>query len=169
MIHHDPPPILLDILYSHLPVLSCLCHPRVQGGILAGSLGARLPRNLQTHTKFCQHFTLFWRKFDLKVCISCQMKKFFLSHTTCRKYFLSQEETSWHCTLLISTGRNLLSKEEIFYQGQKFLVTRRNFLSQEEISCHRKKFLVRGRCVLSQEEISYHGNKLFVMRRNFMP
>ena len=81
----------------------------MQGGILAGNLGARLPQNLQTHMKFCQHFTLFWRKFDLKVCISCQIKKFFLSHTTCRKYFLSQEETSWHCTLLISTGRNLLS------------------------------------------------------------
>ena len=95
--------LLFFFLFSTVPQI------KDQGGILAGSLGARLPRNLQTHTKFCQHFTLFWRKLDLKVCISCQIKKFFLSHTTCRKYFLSQEETSWHCTLLISTGRNLLS------------------------------------------------------------
>ena len=38
-----------------------------QGGILAGSQGARLPRNLQTHTKFLQKFTLFLHEFDFKV------------------------------------------------------------------------------------------------------
>ena len=89
-----------------------------QGEIFTGNQGTRFPRNLQTHKKFLQHFTLFWRKFDFKVCISCQMKKFFLSHT-CRKYFLSQEETS--CKWLIAKGRNLLLQKGIVYQGQKFL------------------------------------------------
>ena len=108
-----------------------------QSGIFTRNQGARFPRNLQTHTKFLQHFTLFWRKFDFKVCISCQMKKFFLSHTTCRKYFL-----------LI--GRKLLVLQVInCHRG-------RIFLFWKEISCHRKKFLVRGRNVLSQEEISWH-------------
>ena len=127
-----------------------------QGGILAGSLGARLPRNLQTHTKFLQQFTLFWCKFDLKVRISCQMKEFFLSHTTCRKYFLvtgrnflALQVINCHRKKIISIGRNLLSRAEISCH-------RKNFLSQEELSCHRKKFLVRGRNALSQEEISWH-------------
>jgi len=63
-----------------------------QGGILAGSQGAKLPRNLLTHTKFLQHFMLFWQKLDFKVRISCQLKKFY--HTHAGNIFLSQEETS---------------------------------------------------------------------------
>ena len=117
-----------------------------QGGIFTGNQGTRFPRNLQTHTKFLQHFTLFWRKFDFKVCISCQMKKFFLSHTTCRKYFLV-------------TGRNFL--QVINWQRKKFIITERNLLSREEIYCHKKKFLVAERNFLSQEEI-------FVAGRHFL-
>ena len=104
-------------------------HTRDQGGILAGSLGARLPRNLQTHTKFLQQFTLFWHKFDLKVRISCQMKEFFLSHTTCRKY-------------IPFTGRPFLALQLINCHRKKFIVTERNHLPRAEISCHKKKFLV---------------------------
>ena len=120
---------------------TCLADTSSQGGILVGSLGARLPRNLQTHTKFLQQFTLFWRKFDLKVRISCQMKEFFLSHTTCRKYFLV-------------TGRNFLALQLINCHRKKFIVTERNHLSRAEISCHKKKFFVAGGNFLSQE-LSY--------------
>ena len=146
-----------------------------QGGILAGNLGARLPRNLQTHMKFLQQFTLFWRKFDLKVRISCQMKEFFLSHTTCRKYFLvtgrnflALQVTNFHRKKFIVTERNLSSRAEISWQKLKFHAAG-NFLSQEAISCLRKKFLVSGRNFLALEEISCHRKKLFVKGRNFMP
>ena len=112
-----------------------------QGGILAGNQGTRFPRNLQTHTKFLQHFTQFWHKFDFKVRISCHLKKFFLSHT-CMKYFLV-------------TRRNFLALKLINCQRKKFIVTERNLLSRAEIYCHKKKFLVAGRNFLSQEEINF--------------
>ena len=112
-----------------------------QGGILAGNQGTRFPRNLQTHTKFLQHFTLFWHKFDFKVRISCHLKIFFLSHT-CMKYFLV-------------TRRNFLALKLINCQRKKFIVTERNLLSRAEIYCHKKKFLVAGRNFLSQEEINF--------------
>ena len=114
---------------------------KMQGGILAGNQGTRFPRNLQTHTKFLQHFTLFWHKFDFKVRISCHLKKFFLSHT-CMKYFLV-------------TRRNFLALKLINCQRKKFIVTERNLLSRAEIYCHKKKFLVAGRNFLSQEEINF--------------
>ena len=74
------------------------------------------------------------------ISISCQMKEFFLSHTTCRKYFLV-------------TGRNFLSEAEMSCHSKKFPGIRRNFLSQIEISWHQKKFLVTERNFLSQEGI----------------
>ena len=109
-----------------------------QGGILAGSLGARLPRNLQTHTKFLQQFTLFWRKFDLKVHISCQMKEFFLSHTTFGEFFLV-------------TGRDIFALHKFF-------------IAQEEISCPRKESLIMDRNLLSQKEIALH-QKIFLSHK----
>ena len=112
-----------------------------KGGIFTGNQGTRFPRNLQTHTKFLQHFTLFWHKFDFKVRISCHLKKFFLSHT-CMKYFLV-------------TRRNFLALKLINCQRKKFIVTERNLLSRAEIYCHKKKFLVAGRNFLSQEEINF--------------
>ena len=125
-----------------------------QGGIFTGNQGARFPRNLQTHTKFLQHFTLFWRKFDFKVCISCQMKKFFLSHTTCRKYFLATGRNFLALQVINCHRKKFIVTESIFYQGQKFLVTRRNFLLQGRISCQRQKCPVTGRNFLSQKETS---------------
>ena len=98
---------IMTVITDYLPTVS-------QGGILAGNQGTRFPRNLQTHTKFLQHFTLFWRKFDFKVCISCQMKKFFLSHLTCRKYFFV-------------TGRNFLALHVIYFHRKKFIVKERIF------------------------------------------
>ena len=80
------------------------------------------------------------RQIDSKFCFSCQMKEFFLSHTTYRKYFLVR-------------GRNFL--EVINCRRKKFIVTERNLLSRAEISCHKKKFLVAGRNFLSQEEINF--------------
>ena len=124
-----------------LEKLTCLSQP---GWVIhrePGSQGARLPRNLQTHTKFCQHFMLLWREFDFKVYISCQMKKFYLSHTTRRKCFFV-------------TGRNFLALQVIDCHRKKFIVTERNLLSRAKISCHKKKFLVAGRNFLSKEEIS---------------
>ena len=112
-----------------------------QGGILAGNQGARFPRNLQTHTKFLQHFTLFLHKFDFKVRISCYLKIFFQSHT-CMKYFLV-------------TRRNFLALKLIICQMKKFIVTERNLLSRAEIYCHKKKFFVAGRNFLSHEEINF--------------
>ena len=137
--HHIHIPHFLYIFHTsqnhpqHVPPTIC------QGGIFTGNQGARFPRNLQTHTKFLQHFTLFWRKFDFKVCISCQMKKFFLSHT-CMKYFLV-------------TRRNFLSLKLINCQRKTFIVTERNLLTRAEIYCHKKKFLVAGRNFLLQGEI----------------
>ena len=144
-----------------------------QGGILAGSLGARLPRNLQIHTKFLQQFTLFWSKFDLKIRISWQRKEFFLSHTTCRKYFLVTgrnflQVINGRRKKFIITERNLLSRAEISCHKKKFLVTRRNFLLQEEISCYRKRVLVTGRNYLSQEKISCNRKKFLVIGRYFL-
>ena len=132
-----------------------------QGGILAGSQGARLPRNLQTHTKFCQHFTLFWRKFDFKVYISCQVKKFLLSHTTCRKYFLSSGRNSLALEVIKCHRKKFIERKESFIKG-------RNFLSQEKISCHRKIFLVIGRNFLSEVDMSFHRKKFLSIRRNFL-
>ena len=114
------------------------------------SPGARLPQNLQTHIKFLEYFMPFWRKFDFKVRISGQMKKFFLSHT-CRKYLLVTGRNFLALQVINCHGKNLLSLKGILYQRQKFLVPGRNCLSQEVISC-----LVRGRNVLTQEEISWH-------------
>ena len=147
-----------------------------QDGVFTGIQGARFPQNLQT--KFFQHFTLFWCKFDFKVCISCQMKKLFLSLTTCRKYFLitgrkflvlqvinchrkkfifTEEEISCFGKKFLVRGRNVLSQEEISWHQKKFLVTERNFLSREGILCYSQKFLVTGKNILSQEEISFTG------------
>ena len=71
-----------------------------QGEIFNGNQGARFPWNPQTHTKLLQHFTLFWRKFDFKVCISCQMKKFFLSQIT----WDMQEIFSYHREKILNTA-----------------------------------------------------------------
>ena len=94
-----------------------------QGGILAGSLGARLPPNLQTHTKFWQQFMLFWREFDFKVFPVRPMKEFFISNTTCRRYFLV-------------TRRSILALQIINCHRKKFLLTERDLFSRAEISCN---------------------------------
>ena len=57
----------------------------MQGGILAGNLGARLPQNLQTHMKFLQQFTLFCRTFKVFPYMLSN-EGFLLSHTTSMKY-----------------------------------------------------------------------------------
>ena len=140
-----------------------------QGGIFTGNQGTRFPRNLQTHTKFLQHFTLFWRKFDFKVCISCQMKKFFLSHTTCRKYFLITGR-KFLVLQVINCHRKkfIFTEEEISCFGKKFLVIGRNFLSEVEMSFHRKKFLGIRRNFWSQKETSCHGKEFYAIARNFL-
>ena len=68
-----------------------------QGGILAGSQGARLPRNIQAHTKFFQEFTLFWREFDFKVF------PYFLSNEGILSITHNMQEN------FLVTGRNVLS------------------------------------------------------------
>ena len=95
------------------------------------------------------------RQIDSKFCISCQMKEFFLSHTTCRKYFLV-------------TGRNFLALQVINCHRKKFIVTERNLLSMAEISSHKKKILVAGRNFVSQEGISCLRKKFLVIGRNFL-
>ena len=93
--------------------------------------------------------------FDFKVCISCQMKNFFLSHTTCRKYFLV-------------TGKKFLVSGRIFLSQEEISCLRRNFLALEEISCHRKKLFVKGRNFMPQLEISCHSKNFFVRGRNVL-
>ena len=84
-------------------------------------------------------------------CISCQMKKFFLSHTIFRKYFLI-------------TGRNILALKIIYCHRNKFLATERNLLLRADISCHRTKFLLAERNFLSMNEISCYRKKFLVTK-----
>ena len=116
----SPPPLNLELKLGSTHICQGGEGSR-QHGIFPGSQGARLQQNLQTHTKFCQHFMLFWHKFDFKVCIFCKTKKFFLSHTTCRKYFLD-------------TGRHFLALQVINCHRSKFIGIERNLLSRAEIS-----------------------------------
>ena len=92
---------------------------------------------------FCNNWCCFGVELtSMYFSISCQMKEFFLSQTTCRKYFLV-------------TGSNILALQVINCHKKKFLVTGRNFLSEPEMSCHRKKFLCIRRNFLLQKESSF--------------
>ena len=72
------------------------------------SRGARLSQ------RFCSNSGCFGANLTLRYFrISCKMKEFFPSHTTCRKYFLV-------------TGRNFLAPHVIDCHMKKFLVTDRN-------------------------------------------
>ena len=146
------------------------CDIAKQGGKFPGSQGARLPRNIQAHTKFFQEFTLFWREFDFKVFpyflsnegilpIRHNLQVIFSCH---RKKHLGT--VYCHRNKFLVTERNLLLRADISYHRTKFLLARRNFLSHDEISCHRMKFLVKGRNFLSQEEISCHRKNFHVTR-----
>ena len=112
--------------------------------------------------KFCCNSRCFVASLTSRYfCISCLMKKFFPSHTICRKYFLvtgrnilALKVIYCHRNKFLVTESNLLLRADISCLRTKFLLAGRNFLSQDKISCHRKKFLVRGRNILSQEEIS---------------
>ena len=150
-----------------------------------GCQGARLPWNLQAHTKFLQQFTLFWCEFDFKVflyflsnkgilpithnmqeilffailpkqVINYHKKKFLVT----KRNLLSRAEISWHKKKFLFTGRNLFSQEEIYFHRKKFLAL-------EEMFCHRKKLLVTGRNFMPQLEISCHRKKFVVTGRNF--
>ena len=90
---------------------------------------------------FCHQIFPSANRAEVNFCISCQMKKFFLSHTIFRKYFLI-------------TGRNILALKIIYCHRNKFLVTERNLLLRAEVSCHRTKFLLAERHFLSMNEIS---------------
>ena len=137
------------ILFSLKPKLNTkitLNHPPFTTTRVGCSRGTREPGSheiFRLTRNFCCNSHCFVANLTSRYfCISCQMKKFFLSHTKFRKYFLI-------------TGRNILALKIIFCHRNKFLVTERNlllrtkfllternFLSMNEISCHRKKFLV---------------------------
>jgi len=97
------------------------------------------------------------------------MKKFFLSHTTCRKYFLITGR-KFLVLQVINCHRKkfIFTEEEISCFGKKFLVIGRNFLSEVEMSFHRKKFLGIRRNFWSQKETSCHGKEFFAIVRNFL-
>ena len=72
----------------------------------------------QAPTKSCRNSRFFGANLTSRYFrISCQMKEFFLSHTTCRKYFLV-------------TGRNILTLQVIDCRKKKFLVQKRNFFTK---------------------------------------
>ena len=86
----------------------------LQGGKFPGSQGARLPRNIQAHTKFFQEFTLFWREFDFKVF------PYFLSNEGILSITHNMQEN------FLVTGRDILALQVINCRRKKFLVTERN-------------------------------------------
>ena len=95
------------------------------------------------------------------------MKEFFLSHTTCRKYFLATGRNFLALQVINCHRKKFIVTESIFYQGQKFLVTRRNFLLQGRISCQRQKCPVTGRNFLSQKKTSCQRNKFHAIIFNY--
>ena len=117
------------------------------------SRGAREPGSLEIcrlSLNFCSYSPCFGANLaSWYFCISCQMKKFSIYHTTCRKYFLV---TGRYRQKLLVTGRNVISELEIS-RGS-------NFLWQEKISLESQKYSVKGRKLLVLEEISCHRKKL---------
>ena len=131
----------------------------------------RLTRNFCCNSR-CFVASLTSRYF----CISCLMKKFFPSHTICRKYFLvtgrnilSLQLINCHRKKIIVTERNLLPKANIFCHKKNFFVAGTNVLFEAEITCQRKIFLgIRGH-FLSQTVTYGHRKEFHATGRNFMP
>ena len=116
-----------------------------QGGIFPGSQGAKLPQNLQTLTKFLQHFALFWHKFPVK----CRNSFYHTQHA--ENIFLALQVINCH------RKKFVFIEEKISCFGKKFLVIGRNFLSEVEMSFHRKKFLGIRINIWSEKEMSCFG------------
>ena len=104
-----------------------------QGGIFPGNQGARFPRNLQTHTKFLQQFTLFWCEFLVT-----------------GRNFLSEAEMSYHKKKFLAFRRNFLSKKETFSPNYRYF----------ERSC--RIWLPLFRAKFSAESIGSHEVKYFI-------
>ena len=114
-----------------------------QVGIFPGNQGARFPRNLQTHTKFLQQFTLFW----------CEFEKFLVTG----RNFLPQEAISCQRQKCPITINNFLALDIIYCHRKKLFFPNYPYF---ERSC--RVWLPLFRAKFLAESIGSHEVKYFI-------